>query len=41
MSLLSNTIKLDLYPFIAKVELKNVDANFQVEVGYYVSTNQL
>jgi hypothetical protein len=26
---------LDLYPFINKIELKNVDAKYQVEVRYW------
>jgi hypothetical protein len=32
---------LDLYPFVAKAEVKIVDAEFHVEVGYWASTNHL
>ncbi len=32
---------LDLYLCITKVEVKNVDAKFQAEVGYWASTNHL
>jgi hypothetical protein len=32
---------LDLYPIVKKKELKSVDAKFQIEVGYWASTNHL
>jgi hypothetical protein len=32
---------LDLYPSIAKEEMKSVDAKFQVKVRYWASTNHL
>jgi len=31
----------DLYSFVTKVELKNVDVDFQAKVGYWASTNHL
>jgi hypothetical protein len=32
---------LDLYLFVEKRKLKNVDAKFQVEVGHWAPTNHL
>jgi hypothetical protein len=32
---------LDLYPSVQKKKLKNVDARFQAEVGYWASINHL
>jgi hypothetical protein len=34
-------LDLDLYPFVQKRKLKNVDAEFQVKVEYYMSINHL
>jgi hypothetical protein len=40
-TLLSNIERFKVLPINKRKELKNIDAEFQVEVGYWVSSNHL
>jgi hypothetical protein len=41
MALLSNTIRVGFVPVYRKKELKSVDLEFQIKVGYWVFANHL
>jgi hypothetical protein len=41
MTLLSNTIRVGFIPICQKKELKNVDLEFQIEVGHWASISHL